>query len=162
MRICTRCTACRGQRRPLRRTHLVLTRQPHGAIARWARVVAQVRGFDDRQLRLETWIVGRPLREDAALRQWFENEPVDSTYRILIHARSYLHARRELHAEFWDTRMYIRPRAHGNAPHVRCLVKQAETLLVRISKAYDVSHDAVVDLLDQAGHVCSYSSGARH
>ena len=108
------------------------------------------------KLPLATWIVAPPKQDNAALADWFKNEPDDTDYRMMLHWMPSTNNGHDLQ-ELWTRVHNARhiPVSHRSAPYHQ-LKKNTQPLLKELLQTYrHGQYDAVNQYMSQIGHPTS-------
>lgn len=111
-----------------------------------------------KSLPIQTWLIGPPKDEDGELATWFENEPPNTNYRILIHRQPQYHEGNRIPSRCFEVphaKLPIRHRT-GKFAHLK---RVSEPLLEDVVKAYREGHDAVESRIAQTNHPYAFSGG---
>ncbi len=103
---------------------------------------------------LETWVVGFPKVEDAALARWFQDQP--SAYRVLIHRQE---KSEDCNDDLWEE-VYLRHRKRLPIIHRRKygdLKRTTEPFLEQLLYAYEQGRER--SFMERSNHPFHFSAG---
>lgn len=106
---------------------------------------------------IQTWLIGPPKGMNGELAQWFEGEPSDTNYRLLINRKPPTLSGNN-HGRFYDVPQKNLIIKHRQGKHAH-LKRISEPFLDDLLKAYTVGHEAVEERVKRTNHFYAFSDG---
>lgn len=119
----------------------------------WTSHRARQLGYDVSTLAPETWVIGRPLRDDARLATWFEDLGKD--YRIMLLRTT--DCRHPTWGPYCWQHVYEKLNIRHRKGQYKHLLQTADAFLQDALRAYNHSHEQVRTLVHRAGHRWAFS-----